>query len=314
MALKRLRPKTDAQKDFENERAALEAILDFRHDHLIQVIASIKKGHNYYFLFPWADGGNLRELWKVRGSDPRSEALVRWCLEQMKGIANGLRKLHRPSQQPKAHENWRHGDLRPENIVFFINVPGSQFGRLCITDVGLARFHKHTTQERKYGSATPSGFRDYAPPEGIGTERSRSYDMWSLGCIYLEFLIWLMAGLKGLNDFNKTRSKTYHEFFLPNGNRDPSKLHPVVEDHIKYVTYDERYKKDTMFYDLLKLVRDHLLRLRESKRYKADELDDYLGKMAKNAKDKSYLLGKHATTGQFMPSDLPQKKKTGWGL
>ena len=44
----------------------------------------------------------------------------------------------------------------------------------------------------------------YEAPEAIGElngPRSRLYDVWSMGCITLEFIIWLLYGNDELNNF-----------------------------------------------------------------------------------------------------------------
>ncbi|KAJ0295977.1 hypothetical protein COL516b_012033 [Colletotrichum fioriniae] len=44
----------------------------------------------------------------------------------------------------------------------------------------------------------------YEPPEfGLTEQISRLYDVWSLGCVFLEFLIWVLYGNSKLRDFNR---------------------------------------------------------------------------------------------------------------
>ena len=66
-----------------------------------------------------------------------------------------------------------------------------------------------------YKLTTPYGTRRYEALEVViglkrkykgqlADRRSRLYDIWSMGCIVLEFTIWLLYGLKGLNKFNES--------------------------------------------------------------------------------------------------------------
>ncbi len=158
-------------------------------------------GESLCFVFPWADGGNLRELWSEadRIGAPtilRDLGLVMWALEQMYGLADALSALYMA--------NGRHGDLKPENILRFTEAQGR--GVLQIADVGLAKIHTQATRHRNAQTATMTGTFRYEPPECDEPEpqraRSRDYDVWSLGCIYLEFIIWLVDGRAGLEKFN----------------------------------------------------------------------------------------------------------------
>jgi serine/threonine protein kinase len=101
--------------------------------------------------------------------------------------------------------SWRHGDLKPENILRFCK-PGELVGTLCISDVGLAKRHIVATGVRKDASTTRFATLAYEPPEAvtrIDAPTSRRYDIWSFGCIMLEFVVWLLYGHEGLDDFWK---------------------------------------------------------------------------------------------------------------
>lgn len=45
-----------------------------------------------------------------------------------------------------------------------------------------------------------------APPEyDLKQEISQSFDIWSLGCVYLEFVTWMLLGADGLEKFRQIR-------------------------------------------------------------------------------------------------------------
>ncbi len=59
----------------------------------------------------------------------------------------------------------------------------------------------------------------YEPPEaevGQNEPRSRRYDVWSMGCIYLEFAIWLLRGENGLQRFRRDL-QSVGKFYDPSG-------------------------------------------------------------------------------------------------
>lgn len=88
----------------------------------------------------------------------------------------------------------RHGDIKPDNILWFKNIPGSNYGAsgiLRIADFGLGRFHGRESRSNDPAGNNPAS-PTYKPPEcKLGKFISRAYDIWSLGGLYLEFITWM---------------------------------------------------------------------------------------------------------------------------
>lgn len=182
---------------YQKEADSLRIIRELRHDHLITPLAAYKRSDELRaFLFPWAEGGNLKEFWKQPNLRPTEDPkLMRWVLKQLCGICSATKALH--------DKNCRHTDLKPENILLFEN--DEPWGILRIADVGLARFHVDMTRQRKSATNANTGTVRYEPPEmGRDEQLSRVYDVWSLGCVFLEFLIWATYGPDVLDTFMRT--------------------------------------------------------------------------------------------------------------
>lgn len=186
---------------FKQERETLEAIRSIEDPHLITPIAAYQfyNEENGNFLFPWAEGGNMREFWSTEKERPHKDPkMMTWILKQMCGLCHALSILHK--------KEYRHGDLKPENILLFHE--GGYKGTLRIADVGLARFHEAPTQKRRdlmQVTDTHTGTMRYVSPEFFHAEQiPRVFDVWSLGCIFLEFLIWILYTNDQLIEFNKT--------------------------------------------------------------------------------------------------------------
>lgn len=78
-------------------------------------------------------------------------------------------------------------------------------GTLKIADLGLAKLHDVDTNLRAEPTSQRCGTLKYEPPEALYPHRSlrsRRYDIWSMGCIILESIIWLLYGYDGLEVFN----------------------------------------------------------------------------------------------------------------
>ncbi|KAJ8129636.1 hypothetical protein O1611_g3997 [Lasiodiplodia mahajangana] len=227
IAVKELEDDLVTDKAYEVEVDALEVARQLDHPHFVSFIGGFERAGKRYVMFKWVDGGNLREFWRNH-SWSRNAGLIRWALGQMKGIADGLEKLH--FLDPKKQDNCRHGDLKPENIVRS-QKPGP-FGLLQIADMGLAKIHSIPTALRPMATTTLAGTIRYQPPEiqtSTSGTRSRSYDVWSMGCILFELIIWLLLGPEGLKEFessfdnNNPTQPFYHLYesnsLRPNVNR-----------------------------------------------------------------------------------------------
>ncbi|KAF4825353.1 Serine/threonine-protein kinase Nek7 [Colletotrichum tropicale] len=184
---------------FKKEADSLRLLHRLGHPHLIQPLAAYQRGVLLGFLFPWAGGGTLREFWEKHQrarTQGGMKALVRWVLSQLCGLSGATTAMH--------DENCRHTDLKPLNILLFEEE--NSLGTLCIADVGLAKIHEDDTEQRKLMNALATkartGTERYIPPEfGHVNQLSRVFDVWSLGCVFLEFLIWTVHGWDELQNF-----------------------------------------------------------------------------------------------------------------
>lgn len=207
----------------------------------------------------------MKDYWEKfqdKRSDPKS---LQWILVQLKGLFSALQELH--------ESNCRHGDLKPENILWFRD-EHDDLGTMQIADLGLATFHKeekHTKDRKGINTMTPSGTSRYEPPEMDSTRdtpgaRSRQYDMWSMGCVTLELLIWIVYGYEAVRTF-----MIFTDHFWVNGGRpvdtpsSPYRVHPYVVSCIKVMM--TQLDDQSALKDLLDLVEKRLLVIDVSEEY-----------------------------------------------
>jgi serine/threonine protein kinase len=250
---------------FDREARNLRALCEYNSPHLIKPIAAYHIAEDRCLVFPWADGGNLGDYWTGHESQRSASKSLLWIVQQFGGIFAALTELH--------ENNCRHGDLKPENILWFQDDSGH--GTLQIADLGLATFHakEEDTKGRKgVITSTPSGTSRYEPPEMDSTReapdaRSRQYDMWSMGCVLLELLVWLVYGNKALDKF-----KSFTEHFWEPGDRAgnaPYKVHPYVASCIRVMKsqLQDKDNNKTAYKDLLSIVEKRLLVVAVSEAY-----------------------------------------------
>ncbi|KAF5012783.1 hypothetical protein FDECE_1203 [Fusarium decemcellulare] len=192
-------------------------------NHLIPLLLAYSHGKDYYLMFPWADG-NLKQFWQAKPANPNSYLEVRWFFNQCWGVARGLGKIHHLSTGPKVtidasnaaelvlspvagEKEWgRHGDVKPENILWFANYDGHE-NHLVISDFGLTRFNSAFSRSNVLQEQIQGFSETYLPPDlHLDEMITQKYDVWSLGCVLLEFVSWFLLGYKQtIEDFSKAR-------------------------------------------------------------------------------------------------------------
>lgn len=182
------------------------------HKHLISLLATYEQFKRYFLIFHWAEA-DLKRYWRdINPTPSMDKATVAWVARQCKGIAGGIVKIHqyrttssKLQTQPQITMFGHHGDIKPENVLWFPDHDHERTkrGTLKLSDFGLAEFSIHQTMSMKPKSTFATS-PPYRAPEtdldGTGAIGS-SYDIWSLGCLYLEFIAWLIGGWDLVDSF-----------------------------------------------------------------------------------------------------------------
>jgi serine/threonine protein kinase len=191
-------------------------------------------------MFHWADS-NLKELWKNHPEVDTGSGNCRWLIKQCVGIATSLRRIHRVADSfhgeeqsnslnvPSSHnqggdKSWgRHGDIKPENILWF-----KQRNLLVISDFGLSRFHtKHSKSADPYDSLFGISATYRAPECDLRLNINQKYDIWALGCVFLEFISWFVLD-NTIDDFVTARVHDDER-----GNIQEDKFFTIINDEAK---------------------------------------------------------------------------------
>ncbi len=188
------------------------------HPHLISLLATWEQRGDYYLLFHWAKC-DLLQYWESQKDPPHmSNERICWVAKQCAGLTDGLRQIHHyTGQELKADGKkeavyGRHGDIKPENVLWFVDPSGADgpLGRLVLSDFGFGEFNSRASASNipndRVGR-TPT----YRPPECDvnGGTISRSFDIWCLGCLCLEFVAWLLGGHDLISRFERSRMSPY---------------------------------------------------------------------------------------------------------
>jgi serine/threonine protein kinase len=318
-------PFSSEETEFRKESTILRALGPKNHPHLIKSLATYKIGKKYHLIFPYANA-NLRKYWEDHPAPSFTRDTVLWSLQQMSGIVKGLQLIHDfrvniPLSVPSAStidsrlgegkglgylkvqkgEQWfgRHGDIKPENILWFAKDQYSPFrypmGVLQIADFGMGRFHGRDSHS---GVDPEISAPAYEPPEcKMHIPVSRAYDIWSLGCLYLEFITWVLRGSPAIDAFADFRGRNTDtgindDSFFTIANED-GVLKANVREGV--LAWSEQLHADKncskLIHDLLDLTMSELLVIETEKRSKANWLCIRFQKLLHRAEsDPEYLL------------------------
>ncbi|KAK0701192.1 kinase-like domain-containing protein, partial [Apiosordaria backusii] len=232
-AIKELSP--NAHANAQDELLALRLVNKTAHPHLITLLASYQQHENLYLIFPWAQC-DLDSFWKQ--NDPQNDPMMRyWAMRQLEGLASGLAAIHsfrvssedsifsgspiigfRDNNSPPAVNDQpeievelfcRHGDIKPQNILWFPDT-NHKGGILKLADFGTAEVKAEEAASRQsyawsqtYRPPESCDYYDYSLPRQALV--ATSYDIWGLGCVFLEFIVWLFGGPDALVHFTTER-------------------------------------------------------------------------------------------------------------
>lgn len=221
LALKRLQYSTE--QAFRAEVGPLKR-LGKDHPHLIQLLATLQYGEDYYLLFNWADGGNLYDFFQSyprADFPPRDPKLAKWLALQLSGLSDALASIHDCEPDPSAanmssfnsgeirKKYGTHGDLKPENILWFGKTDPVEenytLGTFKLSDLGLTSFHGLESRKKFKPEGVSATYR--APEYDIHGRVSQQYDMWSLGCVLAELVTWYLLGGEAVTKFREERMK-----------------------------------------------------------------------------------------------------------
>ena len=171
------------------------------HPNILPLLTSYTYNGIPNFLVPLAEGGDFEHLLTTKG---RPEEFVDdvslW--RALSGLASALETLHGYKSDVLGTEMIGfHHDLKPKNVLIIKN-------RFVLSDFGLSKLK--TGEDSRTPFKVGQGF--YLAPECEDSDNgfskgtiSRASDVWSLGCIVLEVIVFMVEGSDGLLQFRDRR-------------------------------------------------------------------------------------------------------------
>ncbi|KAI1326038.1 hypothetical protein F5Y16DRAFT_248177 [Xylariaceae sp. FL0255] len=238
-----------------------------QHPHVVTLLATFEQGKKRSLIFYRAECDLMRFWTKIYPTPQFDRDTVLWFAQQTAGLASGLSRLHKhktwdlgkrkdrhnrglpvakkmgntmaksercgQAQQDQVTKYGRHGDIKAENILCFHD-PQNRFGTLKFADFGASEL-KSRLSVSEYRDSVANTW-NYRPPEmEINCRAIRQpADIWSLGCVYLEFIAWLLGGHKLLHEFAFSRANDVSQV------RDTQDERPKSDAFFDTVLYQDR--------------------------------------------------------------------------
>lgn len=197
-------------------RREVTANLEVRkHDRIVSLLTAFSYRERFYIVFPLATEGSLDRLWKTyvpRGVARHPATLIaqwysdEWLVGECFGIADALLATHGSVELGHGEANgFLHADIKPENILCFLKV--LENGRRSIV-LKLADFGEAKRVKSGLTARAVAHVMTYRPPEhSPGNIITLEYDVWCLGCLFLDFIIWTLFGQDGVELFAEVRAE-----------------------------------------------------------------------------------------------------------
>jgi serine/threonine protein kinase len=213
------------------------AMAGLDHPHLLKCYASFTFSFKYHMIYEKANCNMEEFIMKNKDAAKIPSLDSRKLATQLYGLAAALSVIH---NQDQSETNRQSGhldvpnnasvpsktgyihDIKPDNLLMFIyEQEGKETHWLRLSDFSCAKVADFVASISgknmvSYQSGSKSGTPVYRAPESTYGNTSRPYDLWSLGCVYLELLVWYLEGFDNLVEFRDKRER----LVKPGGARD----------------------------------------------------------------------------------------------
>lgn len=193
-----VRPKSAYQNEIEQLRRFNGTICR----HLVTLLASYERYGGLNFLFPYPKW-SLEVHMEQKTLDIKDISSMLWLSKQLRGLMEAISILHSPSHLENQYG--RHVELKSENILWY-PLENDPNGILVVSDPGFDPDYRKETRFRMPKRILPHTPLYRLPESDIkGAVISRAYDIWTLGCLFLDMVIWAIGGQALRTAFSEAR-------------------------------------------------------------------------------------------------------------
>ncbi|KAM5360453.1 hypothetical protein ACJZ2D_013731 [Fusarium nematophilum] len=227
---------SDSAEGLYNAEAYTYAMLSNRFENITRLYGSFsfKGTQSRMLVLEYAPGGSLVDFFQ-NTQPPVTPEDFNLLWDRLLELTDGLHALHNLSapelsssgsivgwvlfgEVPSAinHCGRIHLDIKPSNILVFPQSDKSRFDvRFKLADFGITEM-KRVSRTNPDMAIKNGGSRMYSPPECYTNSSAQAIsrspvnirsDIWALGAVYSEVLVWSLAGEKGREDYRSERKR-----------------------------------------------------------------------------------------------------------
>ncbi|KAL9574011.1 hypothetical protein ACKAV7_001787 [Fusarium commune] len=211
----------NAEERYNSETAIYDKLHDQPNDCIVKHIASFKFQHNHKFVIAleYAANGSLLDYMQKTPQPvtPEDFALFWSRMFKLLDALHILSDVYKQNHYSHGSLTGVHQDIHPGNILVF---PGTDSDspydvHFKITDFGLAEMGRVSVSDGALATVdtgnrmyiSPEVFANFAVQDRVRTAISPAADIWSLGAVFSDVLIWTVAGEAGREKYRHSRHK-----------------------------------------------------------------------------------------------------------
>ena len=300
--------------------------------HSIQVLATfeiVNRENNdatWYFLFDWARG-NLDDYWKRNDKLVRDYSRLPWMAEQFHGLCKALQGVHNERDKTVPSFNLetsgasgklygRHGDINPSNFLWFTSANHNSIPDILIlADFGLGRLHRQVSRSEQDPRSIARTATYRAPEFDLNKPLiSRKTDIFSLGCVFLEYITWFFLGSQGIEEKASLRfeldiygfhADTFFTFHREQAATQGKERQFFIKDSVRNLVHELQSREDCCIYlhQLLDFILNQMLLPDPHKRIDASRLTKEMDKLQRacNSERDFYTPSSQIMDGTVQP-------------
>ncbi|KAH6894586.1 kinase-like domain-containing protein [Thelonectria olida] len=306
---------TEQARDlFTTEADAYSIFADEHGEHVAQCFGSFEQNGKRTIILEWAPGGTLLDFFsRTRLPNDRQDLEKLWtALSQLlQGLyfINGMSPKDKP---PTWVLSTTHHDIKPDNILVFQHSSNPYEIKFKLADFGTSHIRKELAADAQHvRAATKNGNRMYTAPEcscmypvqkHVPNQVHSTVDVWALGAVFSETLIWTIWGEDGREKYCCRRQLETSRYEALKGSgydacfhNGQHRLDAVDAIHVEALANTR--KSDTLSEAISDLVLDHMLQT--SQKGRLDPMTTFY-----KFEDKLARLNR-------LPTDLPSPSSLG---
>ena len=239
------------------ELEVLSKLSVLKHPNIVELLGAYTYQGKSNLIFPLARGGDLADL--LDSDRPPAFQADENILLGLWGLCSALDAVHHLSSENEMLTRiGYHCDLKPRNILIYD-------AKFVLTGFGLYEV-KSVSDQYKAPECENFYLAEETHEEQVS---SRPGDIWSLGCVIMEVLVWMKSGAAGVEHFRSDRRSVLGEFDVNTFHLGPNKEAPAVTKYLIDLLENARTKSERLLVELIRQT----LQLNPEARPQAKELE-----------------------------------------